>query len=167
MPNTFVIGAALPAAVALIGMHAEMANQTPIAPPAHGPQRRKESTACPACGWGGGRLKGGPLDDRGARSVLRVARRTLRGDGSRAGAYTGPMNADQLLERTQWDTFWVPPDTAVVDRPELLFTAHPGGAPMLNAVHRVRAHDREEREERDGRAAHGARDDTTPARGSR
>lgn len=52
------------------------------------------------------------------------------------------MNADQLLERTQWDTFWVPPDTAVVDRPELLFTAHPGGAPMLNAVHRVRAHDR-------------------------
>ena len=47
------------------------------------------------------------------------------------------MNADLLLERTQWDTFWVPPDTTVVDRPELLFTAHPGGAPMLNAVHRL------------------------------
>ena len=50
--------------------------------------------------------------------------------------------------------------------------AAPSGKAIL-VIHRprergrVRAHDREEREERDGRAAHGARDDTTPARGSR
>ena len=51
------------------------------------------------------------------------------------------MNADELLERTQWDTFWVPPGTTVVDRPGLLYLAHPSGSPPLNSVLRLRAPD--------------------------
>ena len=51
------------------------------------------------------------------------------------------MSPDQLLERTQWDTFWVPADTTIVDRPELLCTAHPRDSPTLNVVNRLRCPD--------------------------
>ncbi|MFT5686494.1 MAG: hypothetical protein ACI8RZ_007450 [Myxococcota bacterium] len=51
------------------------------------------------------------------------------------------MNIDDLLERTQWDTFWVPPDLTVIDRPELLLLSYPRSAHGLNAVHRLRAPD--------------------------
>lgn len=49
------------------------------------------------------------------------------------------MDADLILEQTQWDTFWVPPATTVEDRPELLYTAHPRDTPTLNAANRIRA----------------------------
>ena len=51
------------------------------------------------------------------------------------------MNIDELIERTQWDLFWVPPDVTIVDRPELLLLAYPHSARGLNAVHRLRAPD--------------------------
>ena len=35
-----------------------------------------------------------------------------------------------LMERTQWDRFFVPPDTRIVDRPELLYTATPSMLPI-------------------------------------
>ncbi len=49
------------------------------------------------------------------------------------------MHPDVVLERTQWDSFWVPPGTTVVDRPELLYFSHLGGNPSLNTVNRLRA----------------------------
>ena len=52
------------------------------------------------------------------------------------------MDIDQLLERTQWDLFWLPSGVTVIDRPELLLFSHPQGAQVLNAVHRLRASDR-------------------------
>lgn len=51
------------------------------------------------------------------------------------------MNTDDLLERTQWDTFWVPPDVRIIDRPELLLLSCPDSIHGLNAVHRLRAAD--------------------------
>lgn len=51
------------------------------------------------------------------------------------------MDADQILEQTQWDTFWVPPTATVVDRPELLYVSHPEDTPTLNVVNRIRAAD--------------------------
>lgn len=48
------------------------------------------------------------------------------------------MTPAELLERTQWDTFWVPADAEVVDRPELLLLGCPRPSPMLNAVLRAR-----------------------------
>jgi hypothetical protein len=46
---------------------------------------------------------------------------------------------DEILERTQWDTFWLPPDAAVVDRPELMYLSTPRDTATLNSVLRVRA----------------------------
>ena len=48
------------------------------------------------------------------------------------------MNVDEILERTQWDFFWVPDDTTVVDRPELLYVHCPRDVTYLNAVTRLR-----------------------------
>ena len=42
-----------------------------------------------------------------------------------------------LLEKSQWDFFWVPEDTTVIDRPELAFLS--SSRPHLNRVYRVRA----------------------------
>jgi hypothetical protein len=44
-----------------------------------------------------------------------------------------------VLERSQWDLFWAPPDAVVVDRPELLYISSPRDVPYLNMVARVRA----------------------------
>jgi len=49
------------------------------------------------------------------------------------------MNADEVLERSQWDVFWVPEDVRVTDRPEVLYTACDRPLDMLNMVTRVRA----------------------------
>lgn len=49
------------------------------------------------------------------------------------------MTPDDVLERVHWDLFWMPPETSVVDRPELLVTAHPSKRPELNVAARVRA----------------------------
>ncbi len=51
------------------------------------------------------------------------------------------MDPDELLERTQWDTFWVPDDCRVVDRPELKVLASPRDVSYLNAVVRTRGGD--------------------------
>jgi GNAT superfamily N-acetyltransferase len=51
------------------------------------------------------------------------------------------MSPDILLEQTQWDTHWVPPETTIIDRPELLCLSHPSGSPPLNAACRLRAPD--------------------------
>jgi hypothetical protein len=49
------------------------------------------------------------------------------------------MNLDDVLEQTQWDLFWLPGGVAMVDRPEILYTACPRDDINLNAVLRVRA----------------------------
>ncbi len=51
------------------------------------------------------------------------------------------MSTDDLIERTQWDTFWVPPSVSIIDRPELLLLSCPESVHGLNAVHRLRAAD--------------------------
>ena len=51
------------------------------------------------------------------------------------------MNTDDLIERTQWDTFWVPSGVSVIDRPELLLLSCPEAVHGLNAVHRLRSTD--------------------------
>ena len=51
------------------------------------------------------------------------------------------MRPDHILEQTQWDTFWVPPDTTIIDRPSLLCTAHPRDSPTLNSANRIRCPD--------------------------
>jgi GNAT superfamily N-acetyltransferase len=52
------------------------------------------------------------------------------------------MDLDDVLERTQWDLFWLPPGVRVVDRPEILYLAAPGARDgYLNTVLRVRADD--------------------------
>jgi GNAT superfamily N-acetyltransferase len=48
------------------------------------------------------------------------------------------LTPDDLLERSQWDFFWVPSDAVVVDRPELLYVSC-SRDPHLNMVTRVRA----------------------------
>jgi GNAT superfamily N-acetyltransferase len=50
-------------------------------------------------------------------------------------------DVDQLMERTQWDLFFVPPDTRIVDRPELLYCATPRDINHLNSVVRTRLDD--------------------------
>ncbi|HEX5032577.1 MAG TPA: hypothetical protein VFX78_14100 [Candidatus Eisenbacteria bacterium] len=49
------------------------------------------------------------------------------------------MRPDDILERTQWDYFWVPGDVQVTDRPELLYYSCPRDVPTLNVVTRTRA----------------------------
>ncbi len=49
------------------------------------------------------------------------------------------MTPAETLERTQWDTFWVPPDTEIVDRPDLLLLGCPRPVGYLNVVLRTRA----------------------------
>jgi len=48
------------------------------------------------------------------------------------------LTPDDLLERTQWDTFWIPDDVTVVDRPELRYLRCERDIPMLNTVVRTR-----------------------------
>jgi hypothetical protein len=49
------------------------------------------------------------------------------------------MHLDETLERTRWDLFWLPRGVRVVDRPDVLYLASPGGADYVNVVARVRA----------------------------
>lgn len=49
------------------------------------------------------------------------------------------MTPDDQLERTQWDLFWAPTTTRIVDRPELRFCYDPSGRTELNTVVRTRA----------------------------
>lgn len=44
-----------------------------------------------------------------------------------------------LIERSQWDLFWVPEDVGVVDRAEILYLRCDRDVPMLNCVTRTRA----------------------------
>lgn len=44
-----------------------------------------------------------------------------------------------LLERSQWDFFWIPADARAVDRPELAYLCCPRDVPILNCVTRTRA----------------------------
>lgn len=50
-------------------------------------------------------------------------------------------DVDRLMERTQWDLFFVPPDTRIVDRPELLYCATLRDITHLNCVVRTRLDD--------------------------
>lgn len=47
-----------------------------------------------------------------------------------------------LIERSQWDFFWIPEDATVVDRPELLYVHCRRDRPLLNCVTRTRASSR-------------------------
>lgn len=49
------------------------------------------------------------------------------------------MTPADLLERSQWDLFWLPPDTTVIDRPDLLLVTSPRPVAYLNTVLRARA----------------------------
>jgi len=51
------------------------------------------------------------------------------------------MDIDEVLERTQWDLFWIPPGVRVVDRPELLYLTSSEPDEYLNAVLRTRGDD--------------------------
>ncbi len=53
------------------------------------------------------------------------------------------MDVDAILEQTQWDTFWMPPDCRIIDRPELQYSVCPRDVESLNIVTRVRAPDAE------------------------
>lgn len=44
----------------------------------------------------------------------------------------------ELLEQSQWDLFWIPPDARALDRPDLLAVTCPRPVAYLNAVLRVR-----------------------------
>lgn len=48
------------------------------------------------------------------------------------------MSPDEVLARTQWDLFWLPPDVTVVDRPDLLLLRCERDVPVLNTVLRAR-----------------------------
>ncbi len=48
---------------------------------------------------------------------------------------------DEILERTQWDFFWVPEDRTIVDRPELAYLSCPRDLSSANLVLRTREHD--------------------------
>ncbi|MFT5457966.1 MAG: GNAT superfamily N-acetyltransferase [Myxococcota bacterium] len=48
------------------------------------------------------------------------------------------MHPDAILERTQWDTFWLPSDATQVDRPALGYTHCPRDQTYLNQVYRTR-----------------------------
>ncbi len=47
------------------------------------------------------------------------------------------MNPEDRLERSQWDLFWIPEDTVVHDRPELLVVSSPRDLTFLNQVTRT------------------------------
>jgi len=49
------------------------------------------------------------------------------------------MNVDEILERTQWDFFWVPDDVEIVDRSEILYTSSAQDLKLFNQVTRTRA----------------------------
>ncbi len=49
------------------------------------------------------------------------------------------MDIDRLLERSQWDFFWLPDDCAVVERPELLYAVCPRDWMTANVVTRIRS----------------------------
>lgn len=49
------------------------------------------------------------------------------------------MTPADLIERSQWDFFWIPEDASVVDRPELLYVHCSRDRPLLNCVTRTRA----------------------------
>lgn len=55
----------------------------------------------------------------------------------------GSSYQDTLLEKTQWDFFWLPARARVVERPELLYAITPEGRPGQNVVTRTRAEDSE------------------------
>lgn len=48
------------------------------------------------------------------------------------------LSVDEVLERSQWDFFWLPEDSRVVDRPELLYAVCPRNVLGLNVVTRTR-----------------------------
>ena len=48
-------------------------------------------------------------------------------------------NPNDLLERSMWDLFWLPPDVSFIDRPDLLVLHCPRPVSHLNAVLRTRA----------------------------
>jgi GNAT superfamily N-acetyltransferase len=52
---------------------------------------------------------------------------------------TKSLAPDDLVEQSQWDTFWLPADVRVVERPELLYLSCPRDVLMLNSVTRTRA----------------------------
>lgn len=43
-----------------------------------------------------------------------------------------------MVERSQWDGFWLPSDVTVIDRPDLRLTTCPRPSPYLNVVTRTR-----------------------------
>jgi hypothetical protein len=49
------------------------------------------------------------------------------------------MTPAEILERSQWDLFWLPGDVRVVDRPEVLYTVSERPDVLFNAVQRTRA----------------------------
>lgn len=55
------------------------------------------------------------------------------------------MTPDERIERTQWDTFWVPDDVRIIERPQLLVMCCARGDTNYNMVLRLRAHGDEER----------------------
>ncbi len=54
------------------------------------------------------------------------------------------MTPDELLERANWDFFWVPSDVRVVDKPELLYTCCDRDDLVMNGVVRSPSDDRAE-----------------------
>jgi hypothetical protein len=48
------------------------------------------------------------------------------------------LTVDEILERTQWDFFWVPDDATIVDRPEIAYLRCPRPVVILNQVTRTR-----------------------------
>lgn len=51
------------------------------------------------------------------------------------------MTPDEILERTQWDLFWLPSTASSVDRPELAYSHSPVDRTFLNCVVRTRLSD--------------------------
>ncbi|MBW2733096.1 MAG: hypothetical protein JRH20_11950 [Deltaproteobacteria bacterium] len=49
------------------------------------------------------------------------------------------LSPDEILERSQWDTFWVPSNVKVIERDELLYLSCPRDSTYLNMVTRTRA----------------------------
>ncbi len=51
---------------------------------------------------------------------------------------THPLAPADIIERSQWDFFWIPADATVIERPELLLVRCPRDVAMLNSVTRSR-----------------------------
>ena len=49
-----------------------------------------------------------------------------------------PLSLNEVLERTQWDFFWVPSDVTIVDRPEIAYIHCARRVVYLNQVTRTR-----------------------------